>query len=321
LVILDPNGRSLITVKCTVCRRREAFFMRPYSGELLCRKCFLESIEQKVRVTIGKHKMFERTDRIAVAVSGGKDSVSLLHMLAKIEEDFPECSLCAVTVDEGIEGYRDEAVSKAAKNCARVGVEQVVVSFRNLYGYTMDEITELTRDRGLTPCAYCGVLRRRALNVAARKASADKIATAHNLDDETQTFLLNIIHGDPYRIARSSPITELEELGFTQRVKPFCEVPEREVALYAYVKKIPFQEMPCPYAGEALRNDVRNILNRLEEKHPGIKFTIYSSMGKIQEVMRGTAKETSLRSCSNCGEPTTGETCQTCQILRTLETS
>jgi len=318
---LPTLGRSRITMKCTICRRRKAFFMRPYSGEKLCGKCFLESIEQKVRVTIGKHRMFERDDKIVVAVSGGKDSVSLLHILAKIDKDFPECSLCAVTVDEGIEGYRDEAVRKAAKNCEKLGVEHITVSFRNLYGYTMDEITELTRNRRLTPCAYCGVLRRRALNVAARKASADKIATAHNLDDEIQTFLLNIIHGDPYRIGRSSPITELEELGFTQRVKPFCEVPEREVALYAYVRKIPFQEMPCPYAGEALRNDVRNTLNRLEEKHPGIKFTIYSSMEKIREVMRGTAKEIPLRSCSNCGEPTTGETCKTCQILRTLETS
>jgi len=307
-------------VKCTVCRHREAFFMRPYSGEKLCRKCFLESIEQKVRVTIGKHRMFERTDKIAVAVSGGKDSASLLHILAKIERDFPESSLCAVTVDEGIEGYRDEAVRKAAENCAKLGVEHILVSFRNLYGHTMDEIVERIPNRKLTPCAYCGVLRRRALNIAARKAGADKIATAHNLDDEIQTFLLNIIHGDPYRIGRSSPISELEEFGVPQRVKPFCEVPEREIALYAYAKKIPFQEMPCAYAGEALRNDVRNTLNRFEEKHPGMKFTMYSAMEKIREAMRETSREIPLRSCSTCGEPTTGETCQTCRILRTLQT-
>jgi len=307
-------------VKCTVCRRREAFYNRSYSGEKLCKKCFSESIENKVRVTIGKYQMFEIDDRIAVAVSGGKDSVSLLHILTKIEKNFPKSSICVITVDEGIEGYREEAVKIAAENCAKLGVEQITVSFKDLYGYTMDEIVEKTRDGKLTPCAYCGTLRRRALNIAAREANADKIATAHNLDDEIQTFLLNIIHGSPLRIARSGLTYSLKESGFVERVKPLCEILEKEIALYAYVKQISFQEMPCPYAGEALRNDVRNTLNRLEEKHPGIKYTVYSSMEKIRQAMKETVKETQLRKCEVCGEPTTGTTCQTCQILQELNT-
>ena len=89
--------------------RREAFYKRPYSGEKLCRRCFLKSIGDKVRVTISKHNMFEMNDRIAVAVSGGKDSVSLLHILAEIEEDFPKSAICVITVDEGIGRYGDEA--------------------------------------------------------------------------------------------------------------------------------------------------------------------------------------------------------------------
>jgi len=307
-------------VKCAACGRSEAFHRRAYSGEILCRKCFTESIEQKVRVTIGKHEMFEIDDRIAVAVSGGKDSVSMLHILSRIERDFPRSSLYAITVDEGIQGYRDEAVKIASKNCVGLGVKHIVVSFRDLYGYTMDEIANRTRDDELTPCAYCGVLRRRALNVAARKASATKLATAHNLDDETQTFLLNLVHGDPLRISRTGPVSNLKKPGFPQKVKPFCEVLEREVVLYAYVNGISFQEMPCPYAGEALRNDVRRTLNRLEERHPGIKYTVYSSMEKIREAMRQTVKETPLRNCKSCGEPTTEETCQACKILLRLGT-
>lgn len=232
-------------VKCSVCKRREAFYMRPYSGDKFCRRCFLESVENKVRVTIAKYKMFEIDDRIAVAVSGGKDSISLLHILAKIEEGFPRVSLCAVTIDEGIKEYRDVAAELAAENCAKLGIEQTIVSFKDLYNHTMDEIVEKTRDDKLTPCAYCGILRRRALNVAARKAGADKIATAHTLDDEIQTFLLNIIHGNPLRIARSGALHGRVS-ALVQRVKPFCEVLERESALYAYVKGAPFQEMSCP---------------------------------------------------------------------------
>jgi len=292
--------------------------MRPYSGEKLCRKCFLESIEEKVRVTIGKHSMFAMDDKIAVAVSGGKDSVSLLHILTKIEKAFPKSSICAITVDEGISGYRDEAIKIAAENCAELGVEQTTVSFKGLYGYTMDEIVEKTREEKLTPCAYCGVLRRRALNAAGRRAGADKIATAHTLDDEIQTFLLNVIRGDPLRIARSGPKFDQVKLTLVPRVKPFCEVLERESALYAYAKEITFQEMPCPYAGEALRNDVRHTLNRLERKHPGTKYTVYKSMEKIREAMKGTAEETPLKRCEDCGEPTTGTMCQACIMLRRL---
>jgi len=102
------------------------------------------------------------------------------------------------------------------------------------------------------------------------------------------------------------------------RVKPFCETLERESALYAFAKRIPFQEMPCPYAGNALRNDIRNALNRLEEKHPGMKYTIYSSMVKVQQSFEKSAKETALQECPECGEPTSSGLCRTCQLLKKL---
>ena len=306
-------------LKCSICKKRIAFYVRRYSGERLCRKCFSESIENKVRAVISKYDMFKFDDKIAVAVSGGKDSVNLLHILSKIEKDYPKASLCVITVDEGIKGYRDEAIQIAAENCEMLGVDQTVVSFKELYGYTLDEIVEKTKHKALTPCAYCGVLRRRALNIAARKASADKIATAHTLDDEIQTFLLNLFHGDPFRTIRSGPKFTSESQQLTPRVKPFCEVLERESALYAYVKGIKFQEMPCPYAGEALRNDMRIYLNRLEEKHPSIKYTLYRSIEKIREVIAKHVKEPQLKSCRICGEPTTDTICQVCKMLSELE--
>jgi len=265
--------------------------------------------------------MFEFDDRIAVAVSGGKDSINLLHILFKIEKDYPKASLCAVTVDEGIKGYRDEAIEIAAENCEALGIDQVIVSFKEIFGYTLDEIVEKTKGKHLTPCAYCGVLRRRALNIAAVKAGANKIATAHTLDDEIQTFLLNLLHGDPLRIVRSGPKFPSENQKLIPRVKPFCEVLERESVLYAYVKGIRFQEMPCPYAGEALRNDVRITLNRLEEKHPGIKYTLYRSIEKVREAMMSRTEEIKLRSCRICGEPTTNEICQVCKITAELEST
>jgi len=295
--------------------------MRPYSGEKLCGKCFCKSIESRVRGTISKYEMLEPRDKIVVAVSGGKDSVTLLHILTKIEKVFPEATLSAVTVDEGIKGYRDEALKVAAKNCRKLGVEHLVTSFKEMYGYQLDEIVKTIWEReekGLTPCSYCGVLRRRALNTVAREADVNKLATAHSLDDETQTMILNIIHGDAIRIARAKPVLTEIHPKLIQRVKPLCEVPEKEIAFYAYLRKIEFQGIPCPYAQTALRNDVRTMLNRMEEKHAGTKFAIFRSIERIRPALEAMAEEAKLKDCRICGEPTVGELCKPCQMLQEL---
>jgi len=307
---------------CSLCRRKEAFFFREYSGEKLCRSCFVRSIERKVRATISKYNMLKFDDRIAVAVSGGKDSVSLLHVLAKIEEDYPKASMIVVSIDEGIRGYRDEALKIAVENCKRLDVEHHIVSFKEIYGLTLDEIVEKLRSadgQKLTPCAYCGVLRRKALNIAARDVGADKLATAHTLDDEVQTALLNMLHGDVLRLAREKPITDEVHPKLVPRIKPFCEVPERETALFAFVKKIRFQSIPCPYASEAMRNEIRLFLNRMEAGHAGIKFTLFNSIERIRPALEGLVKKENLRECRKCGEPTTQDICKACELLDSIE--
>jgi uncharacterized protein (TIGR00269 family) len=307
---------------CSVCDRREAFFFRPYSGVKICRRCFVDSIEAKVRATIAGYRMLGFDDKVAVAVSGGKDSVSLLHILAKTERKYPKAQLSAITVDEGIKGYRDEALEIAAENCKKLGIKHHVVSFKELFGYTFDQIVSRVKRKGdhkLTSCAYCGVLRRRALNLAARDLKVDKIATAHTLDDETQTILLNIFHGDILRLAKEKPITDEVHPKLVQRIKPFCEIPEKETALYAYVRKIEFQSKPCPYASQALRNDARAMLNMMEEKHPGMKFTIFKSIERIRPALEEEARKEGLGECTECGEPTTDRMCRTCQMRKLIE--
>lgn len=301
---------------CTLCKRRNTIFRRIYSGERLCKRCFCRSIENKVRNTLSRYEMLKPYDKTIVALSGGKDSVTLLQILTKIERKFSKAKLYAVTIDEGIKNYRDEALKIAKKNCEELNIEHTVVSFKEIYGYTLDKIVKMIRGKGLTPCSYCGVLRRRALNIAARELGADKLATAHSLDDETQTILLNILHGDILRIARVKPVLDKIHPKLIQRIKPLCEVPEREVALYGYLKGIEFQSTPCPYAGTALRSDIRIMLNRMEEKHPGMKFTIFKSIEKLRPTLETTAEKVKIRDCKLCGEPTVREICQSCQMLQ-----
>ena len=304
---------------CSSCKTREAFFHRQYSGETLCRKCFTQSIETKVRSTITRYRMLSFDDRLAVAVSGGKDSLSLLHILAKLNRARPKTTLTAVTVDEGIAGYRNEALEIAAENCQELDMPIHIVSFKELFGLSLDEIMLKARDKGeteLTACAYCGVLRRKAINIGARQVHATKVATAHTLDDEVQTVLMNIFRGDIARLAKEKPVTSEVHPLFVQKIKPFCEIPENESALYAYVKKIRFQDTPCPYAPEALRNDIRGMINRMEAKHAGTKFTVLKAMERLRPALEETAKKEAFKTCVECGEPSASDLCMTCEMLR-----
>ncbi|MCW4005698.1 MAG: TIGR00269 family protein [Candidatus Bathyarchaeota archaeon] len=307
--------------KCSACKRKEPFYHRIYSGERLCRKCFGESIENKVRATIAKYKMLNYNDTVAIGVSGGKDSISLLEVLARLERRFPRAKLVAVTVDEGIKGYRDEALQIAVDACKRWNMPHHIVSFKDLYGYTLDEIVKRAKTRGceLTPCAYCGVLRRKALNIAALNINANKVATGHTLDDEVQTSLLNIFHGDIPKMAAEKPITDKIHPKLIQKVKPFCEIPEKESALYAYLKNINFQSTPCPYASEALRNDIRTLLNRMEERHAGTKHTIYKSIEKLRPAIQQTTQKPPFQNCQQCNHPAAANLCMACQLLKQIQ--
>lgn len=311
---------------CTSCNRRDAIYTRRYSGERLCARCFCRSIESKIRATISKHSMLRFDDRIAIGVSGGKDSMTLLRILTKLEESFPQAELVAITIDEGIDGYREEALRIAEMGCQKLGVKHLVVSFKEVFGYKLDELVEKLCGKtvfngSLTPCAYCGVLRRQALNSAARNWGATKLATAHNLDDEAQTILLNILHGSPLRIRSATLPPSFTHPYFVSRIKPLSEILEKETVLYAYLKRIKFQNIPCPYATEALRNDIRSMLNRMEERHPGIKYTLYRSAEKLQPYIEIALKSERLESCKICGEPTANTICQPCKILEEFQRS
>ena len=300
---------------CSSCQRHASFYKRENEGTSLCKTCFRDSVERRVRRTISHWKMFSPTDHVAVAVSGGKDSLTLLMILKKLSSRFSQTKITAVTIDEGIAGYREEAVDLASEYCKKLSVDHEIVSFAELYGNDLDDFLRGRKDR-LTACSYCGVFRRKAINVAARRVGATKIATAHNLDDVVQTYLLNLFQGDVDRFARFSPVLRDPRGGFLPRVKPLCEVPEREVALYGYVEGLTFQSASCPYMMEALRNELRTVLNRLELAHPGVVFSAYRAMTRLRGLAEPNVAPSELRACRSCGEPTTLELCEACRMVR-----
>jgi len=304
-----PNGT------CSYCSGT-AVYRREHEGVSFCSSCFRDAVEERFRRTVVRNHMLQFNDNIAVAVSGGKDSLTLLNLLVKLEKRFPRSKLTAVSVDEGIDGYRDEALELAKAACSKLGVKQLIVSYRDLFGTTTDEIVSLKL--GQTPCSYCGVFRRKAINKAAVMAGATKIATAHNLDDEVQTVLLNMLHGDPTRIVRSGPVLRDPRGRFLPRIKPLCDIPEKEIVLYAYLTGIEFQTIACPHSHEALRNDIRSFLNQMEINHPGTKFTLLRSAEKLRELMDEDVALSELHECVKCGDPTTHELCEACTMLQAI---
>jgi len=236
----------------------------------LCKKHFVEDVERKIKLTIRKEYCIHKNEVIAVALSGGKDSSVALYVMHKILGNRPDIEIVAISVDEGINGYRPHSLELATSLTKMLGVRHIIKSFKEVHGVTMDELAAMDREKGT--CSYCGVLRKNVLNKAALEIGATKLVTGHNLDDEAQTILLNHFRGDMERMVRLAPPAAIE--GLVLRAKPLRNVPEKEVALYALVNSLPVDFSECPYAGEALRGEIRELLNNFEAKHPGTKYSL-----------------------------------------------
>jgi len=287
-------------------------YERRYSGEVLCANCFKASIVEKTRRTISRYGMVKFGDRLGVAVSGGKDSLSLLKVLDGLNRD-SHLQLVALTVDEGVRGYREESIAHASDLTRQLNIEHVIISYEELFGFSLDEALDWRDEREISSCSICGVFRRRAIDEAALKAKVDVVATAHNLDDYAQTFLMNLLHGDVERIGWLDP-NYVDESFPLRRVKPFMEIYEEEVALYAYLSGIPFQSVSCPYMHEGLRGEVRDYLNEMEVKHPGMKNVLLkSSLGIVSKLSPAETGHHSVP-CATCGKPSSGGVCNVCKM-------
>ena len=286
-------------------------------GLHLCQDHFVEDFETRAEKTIRENGMVRDGDRIAVAVSGGKDSAALLFLLKRMLEG-RNVEMVAVTVDEGIAGYREETIRSARELARRLGIGQEVVSFREEYGLDLDEMVQgrLT-GREAAPCTFCGVFRKSALNRAARRLGATKVATGHNLDDEAQSVMMNYLKGDIERLLRFRP--KREQPGLVPRIKPLRCLPEKEVALYAMINGVFIEACECPYARLSLRADVRNMMNSLESLFPGTKQSTLQVYERILEHTVGQGGQIDLASCHRCGEPCVKDLCKACELQERLK--
>lgn len=296
-------------MKCR-CGGKPVFF-RKHEGTHLCRDCFICSVESKFRRNIRKDSPLKKGDRVAVALSGGKDSSVALQLMSELVKPRKDVEVFAISVDEGIKGYRDESLEIARRLCKKLGMEHHVFSFIKEFGKSLDDVG------GESRCTHCGVGRRWVLNRAARELGATRLCTGHNLDDEVQGIIMDYMSGDLAKLSRmGSANNKARNPLFVPRMKPLRNIPEREVALYALLKGLELHETECPHAG-GLRFSIRDFLNTVEAVHSGTKFSILETFEKIQPSVEETVKKRSgakISRCSLCGEPCSAEKCKTCEL-------
>ncbi len=300
---------------CDKCKKNAVTFIR-YSGAHLCRTHFINFLEKRVKKEMRRQFKLGRNEVFAVAVSGGKDSTVALHILYKILKERKDTKMHAITVDEGISGYRPESIEFAKKNCKALDIPLHIVNFRDVVGITMDEISKLPIKT--THCSYCGVFRRKCLNMKAKELKATRLATGLNLDDTAQSILMNFARGDIAKLARLGPHERVQE-GLVPRIQPLRLIPEKESYLYAMLKNIEFYHGECPYSERAQRGRFRDILNNLEKDSPGTRHAIIQSYDSISDALLKSFPPAKLLKCEICNEPTLDMICKSCSMIRDLK--
>ena len=292
----------------------------------LCKNHFLSYFEEKVFKTINKYNLIGRKDRIGVAASGGKDSLTVLYLTKKYLEknNILTDSLFALAVDEGIHHYREKTLADLQKFCAEHKIRLEVVSYKQEFGHALDEAYPvINKGTNKKPCNICGVWRRYSLNKYARKLGATKVVTGHNLDDEAQAIIMNIFKANTSLTAHLGPISGVQEHDlFVPRVKPLYLCPEKEVKLYTILRGFLVQFAECPYAQEGYRSQIQDMLNNFEAKYKGTKQGIVQSFLDMLPALKERKihqSNESIKECTSCGEPAHGEICNACKFVEVLQ--
>ncbi|MGB8233572.1 MAG: TIGR00269 family protein [Methanobacterium sp.] len=305
---------------CDKCGNPNLIIKKKQSGQKLCKDCFIESIQNKVLKDIRKYKLIEKGDKVLLGLSGGKDSVMLLDILNSLRKR-NIIDLVAVTIDEGIGGYREEGVEIAARNAEKLGVEHKIVSFTEYLGMTLDDIiSRNTKEGRRNACTYCGVFRRWILNRVAKDLGATKIATGHNLDDETQSIVMNYLEGNIQNLTRIGPKSESRSERFTIKIKPLREIPEKEIGLYVVARELDVHFAGCPYASESFRAEIGSFIKKLSREHPTIMYSTLRGFDRMKPVLkREFSRDYPTRVCEKCGEPSAARLCKACSFMEDWE--
>ena len=305
-------------MNCTKCpTSTRAVIGLPRHNAAFCKACFTTFVHEQVARAIKAFKMFTPEDRILVAVSGGKDSLALWHILLTLGYRAD-----ALYVNLGIGSYSEESHRKvqhyAETVAAARGGKLLVHVVEQEAGAGIRELATILHR---PTCSTCGTIKRYQFNRAAVEQEYDVMATGHNLDDEAARLLGNVLHWQDEYLEKQSPTLPASVEGFSKKVKPLCRLSEREIAAYAVVNRIDYIVEECPMAKGSKMILYKEVLNRLETESPGTKQRFYwgflDKQTKPEPTTESMAEkdQRTLTPCESCGQPTTAGTCSYCKMM------
>jgi uncharacterized protein (TIGR00269 family) len=308
-------------MKCTKCKTK-AVLKIPRHHAAFCKDCFNTFVHDQVTRAIKSEKMFKGTDRILVAVSGGKDSLALWDILLKLGYQAD-----ALYVNLGIGGYSERSQDKVRRFAETVASPRGAT----LHTHTVEQeegagIRELSMLVHRPTCSTCGTIKRYQFNRAAIEHKYDVMATGHNLDDEAARLLGNVLHWQEEYLDKQGPSLPASVEGFAKKVKPLYRLTERELAAYCVLNRIDYIVDECPMAQGARTLLYKEVLNRLEAESPGSKQYFYwgflEKRNKKPAVPGSMAEKDQavLHPCATCGQPTTAEICSYCKLMAKAKT-
>ncbi len=269
------------------------------------------SIEQKVKQTLEKIKL-DKKEKILVALSGGKDSTVTAYLLKKLGYNIE-----GFHINLGMGDYSRKCLEAVKELCSQLGIKLHLYDIKKEMSGSMCYIRtsiQTTNGKGLKNCAICGVIKKWIMNKEARKLKVNKIATGHNLDDEAQTFLMNIMKGSPQLSANSGAITRnVKDEKFITRIKPLFYVAENDIREYSKKMKLSVVYEHCPCALDSYRIQIRQFTNSLTTKE---KENIMKNFDKLSDKMQKLKSDEGLNYCEICGEPSRNKICRMCQLVK-----
>jgi len=264
-------------------------------------------IEQRIKQTMSKIKLSKK-EKILVALSGGKDSTVVAYVLKKFGYWIE-----GIHIDLGMGKYSEKCLRAVENLCADLGIKLHIYDIKKEMGSSMCYIRSSVQSRkSLKNCAICGVIKKWILNKQARKLGVSKIATGHHLDDETQTFLLNILKGSPELNLNSGIVSRnVGNKKFIPRIKPLFYILEEDIKKYSLKKKLPVVYEKCPCAIDSYRIQIREFMKALSDKD---KKNLMKNAEKIMKKIEKKSED--VKYCSACGEPSRGDVCKMCELLK-----
>lgn len=304
-------------MKCNTCGEKAVLQMRQHKLAL-CAEHFCAWLPMQVERFIEKYHMFTRSERILVAVSGGKDSLSLWDILCQLNYNADGLYI-GLGIDGGI-GYSHESHRLSQEFADARGLKLIVVDVEQEYGETIPQLSTRTNRGQDRPCSVCGMSKRHIMNRAARDGGYDVLVTGHNLDDEAATLFGNMFNWHTGYLSRQSPVLPADRPGLVRKAKPLCRIYEREMAAYAMLSGIEYVYEECPHAAGAKSIYYKELLNKMENDRPGAKLSFYvgylqaKDSGLFAEQPDPTAEQ--MHPCPNCGQPTsTSGYCSFCKMV------